>query len=416
MRSEAFETLFGGAAGGGKTYAQAVDAFLFALKYAGSRQLLLRRTLPEIDRSLVPLTLSLYPTALARYLTADHRWQFANGSVLEFGYCDAENDVTRYQSAEYDVLRFDELTHFTEGQFTYLLSRVRGVNGYPKRVKSTANPGGVGHTWVKSRYIDPLVAGEISTFPHGTRLFLPASVRDNPFLQRADPQYEERLKMLSERDRRALLDGDWNLTDGQFFTEFRPEIHVVRPHDLPSDWKRFLSIDYGLDMLAALWIASDGYRAVVYREVYQSGLILPEAARVIREAESEKIYCRYAPPDLWGRRQETGRSAIDRFAEDGLYFEKSDNRRESGWLAVKELLRPDGNGEVRLTIFDSCRNLIRTLPALRPDPRNPNDVASTPHELTHAPDALRGFACEIREENAAPIRMENEIGSFLGYR
>ena len=145
MQSDAFETLFGGAAGGGKSHGQLLDALRFAVCYPGSRQLLLRRTMPELERSLVPASLRLFPQAVASYKVSEHLWQFTNGSTLEFGYCDAESDVTKYQSAQYDVLRFDELTHFTESQFTYLISRVRGANPFPKQVKSTTNPGGVGH-------------------------------------------------------------------------------------------------------------------------------------------------------------------------------------------------------------------------------------------------------------------------------
>ena len=154
MQSDTLETLFGGAAGGGKSHGQLLDALRFAVCYPGSRQLMLRRTMPELERSLVPAALRLYPQCIAKYKVSEHRWDFANGSALEFGYCDAESDVTRYQSAEYDVIRFDELTHFTESQFTYLLSRIRGTNGFPKQVKATTNPGGVGHQWVKSRFID----------------------------------------------------------------------------------------------------------------------------------------------------------------------------------------------------------------------------------------------------------------------
>ena len=157
---------------------------------------MLRRTMPELERSLVPASLRLYPQLIASYKVSEHLWQFANGSTLEFGYCDAESDVTRYQSAEYDVIRFDELTHFTESQFTYLISRVRGTNGFPKQVKSTTNPGGVGHQWVKARYIDPAPPDTLAEYDGGSRLFLPARLMDNPFLQRADSAYEKRLRLL----------------------------------------------------------------------------------------------------------------------------------------------------------------------------------------------------------------------------
>ena len=424
MRSKAFETLFGGAAGGGKSHGQLLDALRFAVVYPGSRQLMLRRTMPELERSLVPAAMRLYPQSVASYKVSEHRWDFINGSTLEFGYCDAESDVTKYQSAEYDVIRFDELTHFTESQFTYLLSRIRGANSYPKQVKATTNPGGIGHQWVKSRFIDPMPPDEMHEFDGETRLFLPARLADNPFLRKADAGYEKRLRLLSVHDRRALLDGVWELDEGRYFSEFSPALHVVPPHEIPDGWRRYLTIDYGLDMLAALWIAQspDG-RSVVYRELYEPGLIISEAAARIlsSEASGEHIDVRLAPPDLWNRRQETGKSAVQLFADCGLDFEKSSNERVAGWLALHELLTPrrdtDGEMRPRLTIFSSCRNLIRTLPALQHDTRNPSDTANTPHELTHAPDALRGYAATVHEplSDSRPTAYDCEVGEFLSY-
>lgn len=424
LRSGADETLFGGAAGGGKSWAQLIDALLYALRFCGSHQLILRRTLPELERSLIRVSLGIYPQAVGNYQASYHRWRFSNGSEIEFGSCQAEADVTRYQSAEYDVIRFDELTHFTKYQFTYLLSRVRGANGYPKQVKSTANPGGVGHDWVKRRYIDCLTPGEAKECGGGTRLFLPARVQDNPFLLRKDAGYVKRLGQLDGNSRRALLEGDWDLAGGRYFPEFSREMHVCAPFPVPGGWERALSIDYGLDMLAALWIARDpAGNAYVYRERYESGLIVSDAAACIHEAEEpgETIARRFAPPDLWGRRQETGRTAAGILEGQGLYFEKGDNRRVAGWLAVKEYLRAreDGNGvpSPRLRIFSTCPNLIRTLGALQCDARNPNDAANTPHELTHAPDALRGYCASIGECGGLPRAgaYDEEVGAFLSY-
>ena len=420
IRSPAFETLFGGAAGGGKSYAQLIDALIFALRYPGSRQLVLRRTFPELKRSLIQVSLSLYPTAVAVYGETSHKWKFVNGSAIEFGSCDSENDVTKYQSAEYDVIRFDELTHFTKFQFTYLLSRVRGVNGYPKQVKSSTNPGGVGHGWVKERYIDNRIPGEVQD----GRLFLPAKVQDNAFLMKKDPDYLKRLQMLDERSRKALLYGEWDLFEGQYFGEFSKDLHVCPPPDpIPAWWKRYLAIDYGLDMLAALWIALEpNGTAWVYREVYRSGMILSEAAEAMVQAEGgEHIDQRLAPPDLFSRRQETGRSAIDIFAESGLYFDRAMGERVPGWYAVKEYLRPfedeQGIRTAKLKISPVCKNLIRTLPLLTTDSANPNDTANTPHEYTHAPDALRYFAATVQPEGTAwhPDRYDGDIGAFLSY-
>lgn len=148
------EVLFGGAAGGGKSYAQVIDALVYAVKYPGSKQLILRRTYPELDKSIIRTTLALYPKEIYRYISSSHTGQFTNGSIIDFGYCDSETDIYRYQSAEFDVIRFDELTHFTKDMYIYLISRLRGVNGFPKQMKSTTNPGGIGHKWVKERFID----------------------------------------------------------------------------------------------------------------------------------------------------------------------------------------------------------------------------------------------------------------------
>lgn len=422
IRSPAAETLFGGAAGGGKSYAQLVDALVFAVRYPGSRQLILRRTLRELERSLIVVSEQLYPQVVGKFVRSDGVWRLVNGSVIEFGHCQYEGDVTRYQSAEYDVIRFDELTHFSLYQYTYLISRVRGANGYPKQIKATTNPGGPGHDWVKKRFIDAMPPDTVTAFEGGSRVFLPARVTDNIFLMRRDPRYIERLENLPPRERRALLEGDWDLQEGRYFAEFDRQIHVVEPFEVPDGWKRWLTVDYGLDMFAALWVAQapDGH-SYVYREVYEPGLILSEAAeRVLRAEGKETIDVRLAPPDLFCRRQESGRSAADIWQDSGLYFEPSGNERVTGWYAVKELLRPipDGAGgtTARLQIFSTCRNLIRTLGAVQHDTRNPNDVAGQPHELTHAPDALRGYAVSVWEPGEPePDRSAGEVREFLAF-
>lgn len=397
MDSAASEVLFGGAAGGGKSYAQVIDALIYALTYKGSKQLILRRTLPELNKSIIRTHLEIYPKSLYKYSASNHSGKFFNGSIIDFGYCDSENDVYKYQSAEYDVIRFDELTHFTRQMYIYLLSRVRGANSYPKQVKSSANPGGVGHTWVKERFIDIGPPGKVYKGEHGDRVFIPSLVTDNSFLLKADPNYIKRLQNLDEKDRKALLYGDWDIFEGQFFNEFDRKIHVTEPFEIPKHWRRYRAIDYGLDMLACYFIAlSPLGEAYVYREVYESGLIVSEAAKAVKEQKGESIYATFAPPDLWNRHKDTGRSTAEIFLQYGVPFTKVSNARVQGWLDLKEWLKvyKDGQGEKTsdLKIFSSCINLIRTLPAIAYDSKNPSDTADTPHELTHAPDALRYFA------------------------
>ena len=215
-------------------------------------------------------------------------------------------------------------------------------------------------------------------------------------MMESDPDYVNRLELLPEKEKQALLYGDWDIFDGQFFSEFNRKIHVCSPFKIPSDWRIYRTRDYGLDMCATYWIAMDwNMNAYVYKELYESNLIVSEAARRINKMTTENITTDYAPPDLWNRNRDTGKSTADIFAENGQFLTKADNNRITGWLAVHEWLKiyEDEQGQLnsKLKIFSNCVNLIRTLPAVQHDEKNPNDVALEPHELTHSPDAIRYF-------------------------
>lgn len=422
VNSEAFETLFGGAAGGGKSYGQIVDALQYAVKYPGSKQIIFRRTFPDLERSIIRTSLDLYPREIASYNNSKHVWTFKNGSLIDFGYIDNEKDVYQYQSAEYDVIRFDELTHFTEFMYVYMISRCRGANKFPKGMKSSTNPGGVGHQWVKERFVDIGAPNQVhkvknETGTESTRIFIPSFVTDNRFLMELDPDYEKRLDALPEKERKALREGNWDIFDGQYFTEFDRKIHVVEPFEIPEEWDRYRTIDYGLDMLACLWVAVDTQgNEYVYKELYESNLIISAAAqRIIEVNGDDKIKCTYAPPDLWNRRNDTGKSAYDIFRENGVILRRSANNRIQGWYAVAEHLKvfeikDEQTGEMKKTaklkFFNTCLNILRTLPVIQHDEKNPNDVAKEPHEFTHAPDALRGFC--IERTKATKIMSEDE--------
>lgn len=418
LEADQSEVLYGGAAGGGKSFAQILDAMLYALKYPRSKQLILRRTFAELDKSLIRTSLSLYPREIYTFNSSSHTGRFKNGSIIDFGYCATENDVYQYQSAEYDVIRFDELTHFTYDQYIYLISRVRGANGFPKQVKSSTNPGGVGHGWVKERFVDP--APPNTTF-YGkkdrlTKIFIPALLSENPFLQRDDPEYRTRLLALPEREKKSLLYGDWNIFEGQYFTEFDARVHTCKPFDIPKEWRRYRAFDYGLDRLACYWIAVSSTReCYVYRELCESNLPISVAARKILDMTpaDEEIYLTLAPPDLWSRSQESGKSKADIFYASGLGLTKSSNDREAGWLAIKELLLKDADGFSKLHIFENCRELIKNLPALQIDDRKPTDCATEPHEITHAPDALRYFCVYWHRPKDIPTRQVHYTESML---
>ena len=407
IKSDAFETLFGGAAGGGKSYGQLVDALLYALKYPKSKQIIFRSTFADLEKSLIRVSLDLYPLSIADYNSSKHTWKFNNGSIIDFGYIQYEKDVYQYQSAEYDVIRFDELTHFTEFMYTYMISRCRGANTYPKRIKSSTNPGGVGHAWVKERFIDigePNVIHncKLETGEEVTRIFIPSLVTDNKFMLEYDPDYIKRLDALPEKERKALKYGDWDIYDGMFFPEFKRSIHIIEPFKIPDNWNRYIAMDYGLDMFAVLFIAIDTKgKAYVYNEIHKTNLIVSEAVQTLKSYMRQNKYKYiYAPPDLWNRNRDTGKSTAELFYEGGVDLVKASNNRIAGWLNVKEWLRVkkvrhEQTGELYedsdLKIFSNCLNLIKYLPQLQHDEKEPNDVATEPHEPTHITDALRYF-------------------------
>lgn len=425
INSPAFETLFGGAAGGGKSYGQLTDALLYALKYPKSKQILFRSTFADLEKSLIRVSLEFYPKTIATYNSSKHTWKFKNGSIIDFGYIQYENDVYQYQSAEYDVIRFDELTHFTEYMYTYMISRCRGANPYPKRIKSSTNPGGVGHTWVKERFIDigepnTMHKVQLETGEYVTRIFIPSLVQDNKFMLSYDPDYVKRLDNLPEKERKALKYGDWDIYDGMFFPEFKRRLHVIEPFEIPEHWNRYIALDYGLDMFAVLFIAVDEKgKGYIYNEIYKSNLIVSEAAQTLKSyMRGKKFKAIYAPPDLWNRNRDTGKSTAEVFRDNGVFLDKAGNNRISGWLAVKEWLkirknRNEQTGEVEeisdLKIFNNCLNLIRCLPQLQHDDKNPNDVATEPHEITHITDALRYFCVSRIAPSKEIIKYENRF-------
>ena len=396
IQSTAYITLFGGAAGGGKSYGLLLKYFLYCCEYPGAKCLLLRKTFPELKRSLILTSLELIPRVLGKYNDSEHVWRFNNGSRLEFGYCERETDVTKYQSAEYDRIGFDESTHFTEYQFRYMLSRNRGANDLPKGMDLASNPGNVGHAWHKSIFIDPHPPFTEWEDEYGlTYTFIPAKVQDNPYLMAKDPAYIQRLQQLPDDERRALMDGDWDVFAGQYFSCWRRDTHVVTPFEIPDHWRRFRSLDYGLDMTACYWWAVDqSGRCYLYRELYQPDLNLSQAARKIVEMTppDEEIAYTVASPDLWNRRQDSGIAGAETFYANGMTgLIKADHRRVPGWLQLREFLEPytneHGGTDAYLKVFSTCTNFIRTLPALVHDDKNPNDVSDACED--HAPESVR---------------------------
>ena len=228
--------------------------------------------------------------------------------------------------------------------------------------------------------------------------FIPATVDDNPQLLKASPEYKQMLDLLPEDVRRAWRYGDWDALAGTFFPEFRKETHVIPDfRRIPGEWRLYRAFDYGLDMFACLWIAVDFEgRCYVYREVQQPGLIVSEAAKLLLSLTppEEHIEVTMAPPDMWNRQKDSGRSMAELFMENGVGILKASNNRVQGWMALKEALKPMKSDQDKpgFLVCESCKGLIRNLPAIQHDEKNPSDCATEPHEITHICDAARYFA------------------------
>lgn len=389
LLSKAKYTAYGGARGGGKSWALRYKLLLLCLRYAGIRTVIIRRTFPELRENHVGALYELaVKTGLAEYSETHKVFRFINGSQIKLGYLDSETDLLQYQGQEFDIIAIDEATQLYERAFTVLAASLRGANSFPKRMYLTCNPGGVGHGWVKRLFIDKAYREGENPEDY---CFIPALVYDNASLIKSNPDYVKQLEMLPEDLRRAWLLGEWDVFAGQFFTEFDERIHSAHL-TLPKNTEKYCALDYGLDMLAALFIAVDeNGRAYVYDEIYESGLIVSEAAEKIRrKSEGDTVFI--APADLWSRQKDSGRSIAELFAEGGVYLTRLCPERISGWLALKEWLKPDENGRAMMQIDVKCKNLLRTLPLLMHDARRQGDAATEPHEITHAPDALRYFA------------------------
>lgn len=407
-KSKTKYTCYGGARGGGKSFVARVKAILLALYYPGIQILLLRRTYPELYKNhVLPLQQELrskQKDKIAIWNSQDKIFTFPNGSRIVLGYCDTESDVLQYQGQAYEIIFMEEATHFTEFQFNCLKECNRLSGQCKKDIKPrmylTCNPGGVGHAWVKRLFIDKDYTKDENEEDYS---FIPALVFENEYIMNNDPDYVKALESLPEDRKKAMLYGEWDVYEGQFFPEFRRNVHVIEPFEIPKDWYVYFVMDYGLDMLAGYWIAVDYHNnAYVFREIYQSNLLVSEARDKIKEMTNEDVYIYLAPPDLWNRHKETGKSTADIFAEGNIDLYKTNNDRIQGWLQVKEWLKvfkdEQGKDTARLKIFSTCKNLIRCLPQLQHDDKKIGDVANEPHEITHGPDAIRGFCVYWTQE------------------
>lgn len=411
------EVLYGGAAGGGKSYAMLADP----LRYMSHPQfsgLLLRHTTEEL-RELIWKSQEMYPKIYPGIKWSERKmqWVAPSGARLWFSYLDRDEDVLRYQGLAFSWVGFDELTQWaTPFAWNYMRSRLRSTApDLPIYMRATTNPGGPGHAWVKKMFIDPATpgkafwatdvdTGETLVYPKGhskegeplfKRRFIPAMLTDNPYL--ADQgDYETMLLSLPEHQRKQLLEGNWDVSEGAAFAEFNRAIHVTEPFDIPRGWTKFRACDYGYGSFSAvLWFAvSPSEQIIVYRELYVSKVLAKDLARMILELEEDDGTIRYGVLDssCWHKRGDTGPSLAEQMIMEGCRWRPADRSagsRVAGKNEVHRRLQVDEfTEEPRMVIFNTCTNLISQLPILPLDKANPEDI-DTKVNFDHLYDALR---------------------------
>ena len=420
---------FGGARGGGKSWGIRTKGKLLGLKYPGIKELIVRRTYPELlNNHINPLREELH--GIARYNKSEKVFTFFNGSTIRFGYCACDADLMQYQGAEYDVIFLDEATNLQEEWVKKITACLRGVNDFPKRIYYTFNPGGPSHGYFKRLFIDRKY--EDGENPEDYT-FIQSLVTDNKALMASQPDYIKQLEALPPKLREAWLYGRWDIYEGQFFEDFRVEpdgalcekagitveeaknrgrfTHVIAPLDMNAGsrrgWQIYRSYDFGYAKpFSCAWWAID-YDGVMYRilEMYgctdtpNEGLKwtpdqqFAEIARVEREhpwLKGKKILG-VADPAIWDASR--GESVADTAARYGIYFTPGDHERIAGWMQCHYRLQFDEHGYPRMYVFEGCKGFLRTIPLMMYDAHKVEDLDTSLED--HIADEWR-YMCMAR--------------------
>lgn len=450
FRTKATEVLYGGAAGGGKSYLERVSAIRWCVEVPGIQVYLFRRTLPDLRdnhlRGPTSLQVMLEPyisTGNVKHRQVENEFEFWNGSILHLCYCDSENDVEKYRGAEIHVLIMDELTHFSEYQYRFLRSRVRiaGLKIPEKyrdvlpRIEAASNPGSIGHAWVKRTFIAPKPAMEIWRVPTDEggmlRQFIPARLADNTYLTKDDPAYADRLRGLgSDNLVRAMLEGDWDIVAGQAFEKLRRDVHMLEPFTPPEDWLCFGSLDWGSTrpFSFGMWTVSNGNALpdgrvirrgamVRFDEVYGWNGKPNEGLRKEYEDVAEMLRSRLAgrrmayivaDPSMW--KVDGGPSGAENFLRSGIVLRRADNSRLVGYAQVRQRIAGDEDGPMLFATKNCHAGFWRTMPDLIMDERHVEDVDTDQED--HCYDDVR-YACMSRPWMSAVQKPKAKVDRWM---
>ena len=444
------EVLYGGAAGGGKSDALVIEA-LRQVDVPHYRALILRKTYPQLSE-LIDKTMRYYRPVFprAKYNSSSHTWTFPSGAKITFGSMFRAQDKYNYQGRAFDFIGVDELTHFTWEEYSYVMSRNRPTGpGTRVYMCATANPGGVGHGWVKARFITPAPPGtrmvqlvDVKT-PDGTvvkmwrtRIFIPSTVFDNKKLLENDPGYLGNLASLPEAEKQALLYGDWDSFSGQVFTEWRNDpahyedqrwTHVIKPFRIPAHWKIWRGYDFGYAKPFSVgWYAADEEgRLYRIKELYgctgtpnEGTKVNPvEQARMIKEAEENDPMLRgrhiqgVADPAIFNESQGESIAQMQEKHPNYLFWTPGDHTRLAGKMQFHYRLAFDGEGRPMFQVFDTCKHFIRTIPNLVYDETNVEDIDTTQED--HIYDECRYVMMENpispRKTESVPVLKDDPL-------
>lgn len=376
-------TLFGGARGGGKSYGLRNIFLLRRFQYPKSAGAIFRRTFPELEANHIRPMFQEHPYLKDYWNESKKLITLPNGSTLQFSHCGGENDVFLYQGREIQDLGIDEAGLWPEAMFWTLLGSNRSSDPLvPVRCALTANPGNIGHTWLKRLFIDRRFNERERSKDYN---FIQSLVSDNPALIKSDPDYVYRLQAEpNEVLRKAYLYGDWDIQAGMFFEELTRETHLIKPFDIPAHWNRFGAYDYGFNHPAAFgWFANDGDgNTYLYRELIQAGLRVDQFAKALNKFDDTKLLNPIvAGHDCWTqksvlREDRQPPTIAEEFSQHGIQLERAVIDRIQGAAQLRSYLawRDKPNSKPKLFIFNTCPTTYETLARMAHDPRRIEDV------------------------------------------